>query len=232
MSKNQIEPALYIVPTPIGNLEDMTLRAIHVLREADYIACEDTRRTGQLLKLFDIPNKKLLSYHEHNEKSRAVQLSELITANHSVALVSDAGTPGISDPAHRVIKECINQNIKIIPLPGPVALIPALLGSGFPSDGFIFLGFPPHKKGRSTFIKRMMDYELTVIIYESPFRIQKLLEELIIAGFASRRITIARELTKLYEEFIRGTVAECRDILIENKSVKGEFAVVIDRSQN
>lgn len=232
MNKNQIEAALYIVPTPIGNLEDITLRAVRVLREADYIACEDTRRTGQLLKHLDIANKKLLSYHDHNEKSRAVQLAELISGGNSVALVSDAGTPGISDPAHRVIKECINQSIKIIPLPGAVALIPALLGSGFPSEGFIFLGFPPHKKGRSGFIKRMMDYELTVIIYESPFRILKLLDELIVSGFAGRRITIARELTKLHEEFIRGTVAECRDILIENKSVKGEFVVVIDRPQN
>lgn len=232
MSKNVIEPALYIVPTPIGNLEDITLRAIHILREVDCLACEDTRRTGQLLKLLDIPSKKLLSYHEHNEKSRAVELAELILANNSVALVSDAGTPGISDPAYRVIKECLNHNIKIIPLPGAVALIPALLGSGFATDCFIFLGFPPHKKGRSAFIKRMMDYEFTAIVYESTYRIIKLMDEMINTGYADRQITVARELTKLHEEFIRGTVAECRSILLENNSAKGEFVVVIDKAQN
>jgi len=225
--KNKIESGLYIVPTPIGNLEDITLRAIKVLTEVDIIACEDTRRTGQLLKVLDIKAKQLTSYHEHNEKEKADYLALQILSGKSAAIVSDAGTPGISDPAYRVIKSCIERDIQIVPLPGASALLPALLGSGFGSDSFVFLGFPPHKKGRKTFVDKMMQQQHTAIVYESPFRIAKLIDMMAEMGYGNRQICIARELTKLHEEFIRATVDECVSIIANHKNMKGEFVLVI-----
>ncbi len=230
--KNAIETALYIVPTPIGNLDDITLRALEVLKAVDVIACEDTRHSGKLLKLLGIENKKLISYHEHNERMRAQQITEIIEDGRSVAIISDAGTPGISDPAFRAVNACVAKGLKIIPLPGPTAFIPALIASGFGTDKFAFLGFPPQKKGRKTFIRNLASMNLTAIVYESPFRIKKLITEMIDAGLNDRRICIARELTKIYEEFIRGTVEECAEILETHKNLKGEFVVVIEAPRN
>lgn len=231
-NKNTIERALYIVPTPIGNLDDITLRAIKVLKEIDIIASEDTRRAGQLMKLLEISGKKFISYHEHNEREKSVQVAELIVQGKSIALISDAGTPGISDPAYRLINECIVKGIKIIPLPGATAFVPALLASGFGTDKFIFLGFPPHKKGRKTFINNLEELEMTSILYESPYRIEKLIKEMAEAGMGNRRICIAREISKIHEEFIRGTVDECLLIFDEHKNLKGEFVIVVDANKN
>jgi 16S rRNA (cytidine1402-2'-O)-methyltransferase len=224
----KLEAGLYIVPTPIGNLGDITIRALDVLRNADIIACEDTRHTGMLLKHYSILNKKTTSYHEHNEKEKAEYLAGLIESGTAIALVTDAGTPGISDPAYRIIKACVDRNLLVVPLPGATAFVPALLASGFGTDSFVFMGFPPHKKGRQTFIKNILNENRTVILYESVFRIEKLLKELNDAGLGEKKICIARELTKLHEEFIRGTVSECISIASEHKNLKGEFVVVID----
>ncbi len=230
--KNLIESALYIVPTPIGNLDDISLRAIKILKEVDIVACEDTRRAGQLMKFLNIEGKKFISYHEHNEREKSVQIAEYINQNKCVALISDAGTPGISDPAYRLINECIEKDLKIIPLPGATAFVPALLASGFGTDRFIFLGFPPHKKGRKTFINDLAQTTITAILYESPYRIQKLIKEMDDAGMSERKICIAREITKLHEEFIRGTVAECIELLENNNKLKGEFVIVVDAKKN
>ncbi len=230
--KNAIEAALYIVPTPIGNLEDITLRAINVLKNVTMIASEDTRRTGQLLKSLEIPHKKFISYHDYNERQKAEQIADYIEQGQSVALVSDAGTPGISDPAYRLLNACIERQIKLIPLPGATAFVPALLASGFGTDKFTFFGFPPHKKGRKTFIKMIADTNFTAILYESPFRVVKLINEFIDAGMEERNICIAREITKLHEEFIRGNVSECAEIIKEHKNLKGEFVIVVAPPSN
>ena len=218
---------LYIVPTPIGNLEDITFRAVRILKEADFILAEDTRTTGILLKHLDI-NKKMYSHNLNNEHKTVDSLIERLQAGEQVALVSDAGTPGISDPAYRLINACIERQIKLIPLPGATAFIPALLASGFGTDKFAFFGFPPHKKGRKKFIQMIADADITAILYESPFRVIKLINEMSDAGMQDQRICIAREITKLHEEFIRGTVAECSEILKEHKNIKGEFVVVVE----
>lgn len=223
-----LQPGLYLVPTPIGNLEDMTQRAIRILQQADIIACEDTRRTGQLLKQFGIQKKKLSSYHEHNEKEKAKQLANELLAGKTVALVSDAGTPAISDPGYRIIKTAIENDIKIISLPGATAFAPALAASGIPINNFLFLGFPPQKKGRKSFLKKISNLEWTIVLYESPYRILKLIDELIEYCGGERQICIAREISKIYEEFIRGTLLECREALLKKPSIKGEFVVVIE----
>lgn len=226
-SENKLKPGLYIVPTPIGNLEDITLRAMKILRQADIIACEDTRHTGQLLKLLDIKNKKLSSYHEQNEKEKAVQLVNEILTGFSVALVSDAGTPGLSDPGYRIIQSAIENYVDIVSLPGPSAFLPALIASGLPVNNFIFFGFPPQKKGRKTFLNILKKCEYTSILYESPFRIIKLLDELIEILGENHRICIAREISKIFEEYIRGSLDECRDLMKKRAFIKGEFVVVI-----
>lgn len=224
----KLEAALYVVPTPVGNLEDITLRAINVLREADIIACEDTRRTGMLLKHFNITPKKLESYHNHNEQTKAEFLSDKILGGASVALVSDAGTPAISDPGYRIVNAAIEKEIKIIALPGATALIPALAASGLAVNEFSFMGFPPQKKGRKTFIEMAMQQPRTTILYESPFRILKLLKE-IDNHSSKRKVCLAREISKIYEEYIRGTAAECIELLSRRQNIKGEFVVVIER---
>lgn len=226
-----LEPALYLVPTPIGNLEDITLRAIKTLSSADIIACEDTRTSQNLLKKLDISFNKLISYHEYNEKERAAGLVQNIISGKSVALISDAGTPGISDPGYRIINEAITNNIKIIPLPGANALLPALLGSGFPTNEFLFLGFPPQKKGRQTFLKGACEYSQTLIMYESTHRIGKLITEITEYFGEDTQICIARELTKIYEEFIRGTAKEVLEIYNTRKELKGEMVVVINKRE-
>jgi 16S rRNA (cytidine1402-2'-O)-methyltransferase len=226
-NETKLKPALYLVPTPIGNLEDITLRAMKILRQADIIACEDTRHTGQFLKLLDIKNKKLSSYHEQNEKEKAIQLVHEIIDGSSVALVSDAGTPGISDPGYRIIQSAIENHVEIISLPGPSAFLPALIASGLPFNNFIFLGFPPQKKGRKTFLNNLKICEYTSILYESPFRIIKLLDELIEMLGENHKICVAREISKIFEEYIRGTLSECSNILKKRTVIKGEFVVVI-----
>lgn len=230
ITKNKIEPALYIVPTPIGNLDDITLRALKILKEVDIIACEDTRRMGQLLKKFDIQNKKLESYFEQNESAKAEYLAELISKGLSVALTSDAGTPGISDPGYRLISKAKEKKLKIIPLPGATSIITALIGSGFAVNEFKFVGFPPHKKGRQTFINNLKNEKCVVILFESPSRIIKLLNELSMLFNDTRKVCLARELTKIYEEFLVGTPAELIQILSKKQIIKGEFVVIISET--
>ncbi|ROL61444.1 16S rRNA (cytidine(1402)-2'-O)-methyltransferase [Bacteroidetes/Chlorobi group bacterium ChocPot_Mid] len=220
---------LFIVPTPIGNFEDITIRAIKVLSEADIIACEDTRHSGILLKHLSIIPRRLLSYHEHNEKSRSIEIIQEILLGKKVALITDAGSPLISDPGLTLVGEAIVNNIKIIALPGATAIIPALSGSGFNCDKFTFLGFPPQKKGRATFLKELENISHTTILYESSHRILKLLDELNEMYNDSFRICIAREISKIHEEYIRGTALQCKENLIKNNSVKGEFVVLISK---
>lgn len=217
---------LYIVPTPIGNMEDITLRAIRILNEVDVILCEDTRVTSKLLQHLGI-NKKLVSYHNFNEKSRVGQIIEKLNQGESFALVSDAGTPSISDPGFILVKELIESNFEIISLPGAVASITALVGSGMDTESFIFLGFPPQKKGRQTFIKSLSNYNYTIIMYESPHRINKLIDELVEFGYKDCKICISRELTKIYEEYIRGTAIEIQDLLKAREPLKGEITVIM-----
>ena len=215
---------LFIVSTPIGNLKDITLRAIETLREVDLILAEDTRRTSIILNDHLIKNKKMLSYNDANKTRRTKETIELLRQGKDIALVSDAGTPGISDPGFYLIREAIKYNIQIIPIPGPTALIAALVCSGLPTDRFEFFGFIPKKQGqKEKFFKNLE--EKTIIFYESPHRIiktLKLMNELI----PDKKIVIARELTKRFEEFIRGTVKEVYNKL-KNKQLKGEIVVII-----
>lgn len=228
MDERVLPAALYLVPTPIGNLEDITLRALKVLRLCDIIACEDTRTTSKLLKLLGIEQKTLVSYFEHNEKSKAERLVSEIINGKSVALVSEAGTPVISDPGWSIVQEAINRDVHIVPLPGASAFITALIASGLPVDRFVFMGFPPHKKGRKTFLSKVAESEITVIMYESTHRIVKLIDELSELCNPDRRVCIARELTKIYEEFIRGTILEVQEIIRNRSNLKGEFVVIIE----
>ncbi len=228
----ELKPALYLVPTPIGNVEDITLRAINILQNADIIACEDTRHTGVLLKLLDkiTNNKKLISYFDHNESERSSYLIKEIINGRSVALVSDAGTPCISDPGYKIVSAAVQNNIKIVPLPGATAFVPALIASGFAVHNFTFLGFPPQKKGRQTFLTNALESSNTIILYESSHRIIKLLNEIALIASQSgqkRNIFVAREISKLYEEQIRFST----DDFLNNQVVvvtKGEFVVIIE----
>lgn len=221
---------LFVVPTPIGNLEDMTIRAINTLKVVDLIFAEDTRNTIFLLKHFNI-EKPVRSYHMHNEHKILEDVVKMITNGQNVALVSDAGTPGISDPGFLLIRECIKNEIDIITLPGPTAFVPALVSSGFPCDTFVFYGFLPQKKGRQTKLKLLAKEERTFILYESPFRLVKLLEELKEYLGAERRACVSREISKLYEENKRGTFAELISYF-SAKQVKGEIVVTIEGIHN
>lgn len=217
---------LFLVPTPIGNLGDVTSRSLEVLGAVDAIACEDTRNSGSLLKHFDI-KKKLLSYHNFNESSRAEQLIEMLESGQSVAVITDGGSPGISDPAYRVVRAALDHGIDIIPLPGPTALIPALTASGLPTDRFFFEGFLPQKPGpRRHRLEELADYPHTLIFYESPFRVQKSLQ-VMLEVLGDRHACLAREISKKFEEFIRGTVSSILQEL-EKRTVKGEIVLVIE----
>jgi 16S rRNA (cytidine1402-2'-O)-methyltransferase len=218
---------LYLVATPIGNLEDITLRALRVLRdEVDVIACEDTRQTQKLLTHFEI-QKRLVSYHEHNESARAQDLISLLLDGKNVALVSDAGTPLVSDPGYRVVHAAIEHNIPVVPLPGASALLAALTASGMPTNAFLFLGFVPQKEqGRRRALEAAAVHEVTLVLYESPHRILETLAS-IRDIFESRQIVVARELSKLHEEFLRGTAEEIRAGLAARAAIKGEFTIVI-----
>jgi len=216
---------LYLVATPIGNLEDITLRAVRVLRECDIIAAEDTRHTGVLLKHFGIA-KPMISYHAHNEARRTQEIVERLGRGEKVALVTDAGSPGISDPGERVVKAALAAGFKVEPVPGACALVAALTASGLPPDEFHFIGFLPHKSGqRRNELERLKTVTGTLALYESPFRIEKLLGELA-EVMPDRPVVLARELTKKFEEFLRGTPAELVRHL-QNRSIKGEFVVLI-----
>lgn len=216
---------LYLVPTPIGNLGDITFRAINVLKEADIIFAEDTRKTSILLKHYDI-SKPLKSYHQFNEHRQLDSFMEIITGVQSTALVSDAGTPGISDPGFMLIRECIKNEIDIECLPGPTAFLPALINSGFPSEKFVFEGFLPQKKGRNKRLKAIADEPRTMIFYESPYRIERFINELSEVLGEERLASISREITKIHEETIRGSLSELSDHLYGTKP-KGEFVVVV-----
>ena len=217
---------LYIVPTPIGNLEDITLRAIRVLKESDLILAEDTRVTKKLLNSLEI-SKPILSFHTHNEHKILSGVIDKIVSNNSTVLVSDAGTPGISDPGFLLIRECILKSIKVECLPGPVALIPAIVSSGFSCDRFVFEGFLPHKKGRKKRLKEIGEENKTSILYESPHRLVKCLNQIVEFMGEDRKVCVARELTKLYEEFKRGTAKEIKEYY-ETNPPKGEAVIIIE----
>jgi 16S rRNA (cytidine1402-2'-O)-methyltransferase len=216
---------LYIVPTPIGNLKDITLRALDALKEADLILAEDTRTTSNLLNHYQI-TKPLSPYHQHNEHKVLQHLIDQLLQDKKMALVTDAGTPGISDPAFLLIRECIKSGIKVECLPGATAFVPALVNSGIPSNRFVFEGFLPLKKGRQTLLKRLADEDRTMIFYESPVRLVKTLQDFIQYFGSGRLCCVSRELTKLFEENRRGTLQEVHDHFKE-KNPKGEIVIVV-----
>ena len=216
---------LYLVATPIGNLEDITLRALRTLKECDVVAAEDTRRTGQLLKHFGM-FKPLLSYFQFNEARRSEEIIARLQRGEKVALATDAGSPGISDPGERVVKAAIAAGLRVESVPGPCALVAALTASGLPTEEFHFIGFLPHKSGqRRRELERLKNFAGTLVLYESPYRIEKLLVELNDL-FPARQVVLARELTKRFEEYLRGTAAQLIEIL-KSRSLKGEFVVLV-----
>jgi 16S rRNA (cytidine1402-2'-O)-methyltransferase len=218
---------LYLVATPIGNLEDITLRAIRILKQCDLIACEDTRQTQKLLNHFGIV-KPMISYHEHNEASRAAELAEKLAAGVKIAMVSDAGTPGISDPGYRLIALAIERGLPVIPIPGPAAFITALVGSGFPLHPFTFRGFlPPKSGGRRRELENIRGSSQTEMFYEAPHRIVETLEDAVAVLGPNRRVVVARELTKIHEEFLRGTAGKILEKLRARGDVKGEIVLLI-----
>ena len=224
--KNNVEGILFLVSTPIGNMDDITKRAIDVLKNSDLIACEDTRRTLKLLKKYDI-NRPLESYYDHNKEKKTPYLLRLLDKGKSVALVSDSGTPCISDPGFYLVKKVIEKGYKLFTVPGPSSILSALILSGLPTDRFVFEGFLPKKKGkRKARITQLKEEERTIIIFESPFRFLSLLKELKeILG--ERKISVSRELTKVYEETIRGNLSDLINQL-EGKKPKGEFIIVLE----
>ncbi|HNV29336.1 MAG TPA: 16S rRNA (cytidine(1402)-2'-O)-methyltransferase [Cyclobacteriaceae bacterium] len=218
--------SLYLVPTPIGNLSDITLRALEVLKSVDTILAEDTRTSGYLLKHYDI-SKPLQSFHIFNEHKTLAGLIARLQQGEVMALISDAGTPGISDPGFLLVREALKAGLHIDCLPGATALIPALVKSGFPTDRFVFEGFLPHKKGRQTLLKKLSEEDRTIVLYESPHRLIKTLEQLIEFFGPDRMVSVSRELTKLHEETRTGTVKEVLEHF-KKKDVKGEIVIVID----
>ena len=216
---------LYIVPTPIGNLDDITLRAVNVLRDVDFILAEDTRTTSFLLKHLGI-EKKLYSHHKFNEHATVKMVAESIAAGRNAALVSDAGTPGISDPGFLLVRTCVEAEIEVETLPGATALIPALVQSGFPCDRFCFEGFLPQKKGRAKQLQSLAAEERTMIFYESPYRVVKCLEQFAEVFGLERRVSVSRELTKKFEQTVRGTVAEVLEHF-RTTDPKGEVVIVL-----
>ena len=219
---------LYVVGTPIGNLEDITFRAVRVLREADLIACEDTRQTRKLLDHYGI-SKPVISYHEHNEAERVPELVARLLAGAAVALVSDAGTPLVSDPGYRLVTAAIESGIAVTPIPGPAAVVAALAASGMATDAFLFAGFLPAKTSqRRRTLEALQGVEATLVFYETPHRIVDALTD-IEGVLGTRRVVVARELTKIHEEFLRGPADEVREILCARESVKGEITLLIER---
>ena len=216
---------LYIVPTPIGNLKDITLRALDVLKEVDLILAEDTRTSSHLLNHYQV-TKPISPFHQHNEHKVLQHLIDQLASGKKMALVTDAGTPGISDPAFLLIRECIKNDIKVECLPGATAFVPALVNSGIPTNRFVFEGFIPLKKGRQTLLKSLVEEERTMIFYESPMRLVKTLEEFIQFFGEDRQCCVSRELTKMFEENKRGTLKDVCDHF-KKKNVKGEIVIII-----
>ena len=216
---------LYIVPTPVGNLEDITLRALRVLRECDLILAEDTRTTGLLLHHFEI-SKPMQSYHKFNEHQTVARVVERLRAGETVALVSDAGTPGISDPGFLVAREAVKAGVEVTCLPGATAFVPALVGSGLPCDKFVFEGFLPQKKGRQTRLNFLADEERSIVFYESPHRVLKTLQQLAEVCGEYRPVAVCRELSKIHEEYVRGTLAEAVAHFTEHEP-RGEFVIIL-----
>jgi len=218
--------SLYLVPTPIGNRADITLRALEVLKSVDTVLAEDTRTSGLLLAHYGI-SRPMQSFHIHNEHHTADKLIERMIAGERFALVSDAGTPGIADPGFLLVRACRQAGLSVECLPGATALIPALVQSGFPCDRFVFEGFLPHKKGKQTTLKRLAEEDRTIVVYESPHRLLKTLEDLLVHLGADRAISVSRELTKIHEETVTGTLPEVI-AHFQEKDIKGEIVIVID----
>ena len=217
---------LYIVPTPVGNLEDMTLRAIRILKEADTVLAEDTRTSSKLLHHFEV-STKLQSHHKFNEHKTSEHIAERILGGETIALISDAGTPGISDPGFLLVRTCLEKGVEVETLPGATAFVPALVNSGLPCDKFCFEGFLPQKKGRQKRLTELSEETRTIVLYESPFRLVKLLEQLQEHFGGNRQVSVSRELSKLHEENARGTITEVLDHF-KAKTVKGEIVVVVE----
>jgi len=217
---------LYLVPTPIGNLEDISFRAVRILKEAGLILAEDTRKTGVLLKHYQISNK-LRSHHQFNEHKATAGIIELLQQGTSVALVTDAGTPGISDPGFFLTRACLEANIEVECLPGATAFVPALVQSGLASDHFVFEGFLPVKKGRQTKLHQLADQDYTMVFYESPHRLLKTLEQFIEVFGSERKICVSRELTKIYEENVRGNLKDVYQYFKKN-IIKGEIVIILE----
>lgn len=216
---------LYLVPTPVGNLEDITLRAIRILKEADTVLAEDTRVSGNLMRHLGI-DKRLQSYHMHNEHKIVADIVNRISAGETIALITDAGTPGISDPGFLLVRECIKQGIKVETLPGPTAFVPALVNSGLPADRFTFEGFLPQKKGRATRLEKLREEERTMIFYESPYRLVKSLDQFINVFGPERSACVSREISKMFEENYHGSLLKCKEHF-SAKTVKGEIVIVV-----
>ncbi|HNR18518.1 MAG TPA: 16S rRNA (cytidine(1402)-2'-O)-methyltransferase [Bacteroidia bacterium] len=216
---------LTLVPTPIGNLQDITLRALETLKNTDIILAEDTRTTGNLLRHYEI-DKKLFAHHQHNEHASSVEIIRLLKEGVNICMVTDAGTPGISDPGFYLVRECIKNNIEVECLPGATAFVPALVVSGFPCDKFVFEGFLPQKKGRHSRLEFLKTETRTVVFYESPFRLVKALEQFAEVFGAEREVCVVRELSKKFEEKKRGTLAEVITHF-KSKEVKGEIVIVL-----
>ena len=216
---------LFIVPTPVGNLEDITYRAIRILEEVDLVLAEDTRKTGILLKHYNL-TKKSLSHHKFNEHKFLVSLISRISCGETIALVSEAGTPGISDPGYLLIRECLRNDIEVEALPGPTAFLPALVASGLPCDRFCFEGFLPQKKGRQKKLEELKNESRTMIFYESPYRVQKSLEQFSGVFGDDRPACLARELTKIHEEYIRGSLNEILET-VRHREIKGECIILV-----
>lgn len=216
---------LYIVPTPIGNLADITFRAIDILKSVDLILAEDTRTSSVLLQHYQV-QKPITPYHQHNEHKIITHLAEQLLGGKTMALLTDAGTPGISDPAFLLVRECVKHDIKVECLPGATAFVPALVNSGLPMNSFCFEGFLPLKKGRQTFLKKMAEEERTMVFYESPLRLLKTLNDFIVYFGAARQCCVSRELTKKFEENKRGTLQEVHEHF-NTKPVKGEIVIVV-----
>jgi 16S rRNA (cytidine1402-2'-O)-methyltransferase len=228
-SQPHLAPGLYLVATPIGNLEDITLRALRVLKQADVVACEDTRQTQKLLNHYGI-SARTSSYHEHNEITRSAELVLELEQGARVALVTDAGTPGISDPGYRLVSLAIRHSIPVIPIPGAAAFLNALVASGLPAEGFQYSGFLPAKSGqRKQMLESIKSSARTEIFYEAPHRIKETVEDIVATLGGERHIVIAREVTKLHEEFLRGTAAQVLAVLNERGDIKGEITLLIGR---
>lgn len=218
--------SLYLIPTPIGNLGDITLRALEILKSVDVILAEDTRTTGFLLKHYNI-NKPMQSFHNFNEHKILNLLIDRMQRGETMALVSDAGTPGISDPGFLIVRHCVQAGLAVDCLPGATAFVPALVKSGLPTDRFVFEGFLPHKKGRQTLLKKLADEERTIVLYESPYRVVKTLEQLKEYFGAERHVSVSRELTKMFEETVNGPVEEVLKHF-QIKEAKGEIVIVVE----